>query len=103
MKHRWVLMPRDEVAHCDVEMKRCPDGNRRNHDSDKPIKSRATLHKCVPARFAGRYFESAVEIRNTQLRDSLRQLCAFSPGRNMELSINRSGRTALCRSVAGDD
>ena len=39
MKHRGILMLRDELAYCVVEIKRCADRNRHNEDADKPIKN----------------------------------------------------------------
>jgi hypothetical protein len=41
-------------------VKRGRDGNRGNQDAQKPTKNRAVLHKLVPVRFAGGYFECAV-------------------------------------------
>ena len=43
--HDPVPMLGHEIAHCGVEMKRGRDGDRGNHDAQKPIKNRAALHK----------------------------------------------------------
>ena len=43
--HHPVSMLGHESTHRGIEVKRGPDGDRGNHDAQKPIKNRAALHK----------------------------------------------------------
>ena len=43
--HRPVPMLGQKITHRGIEVKRGPDGDRGNHDAQKPIKNRAALHK----------------------------------------------------------
>ena len=79
-----------EIAHGIVEMKCNRDGYRRDDDPDEPIKNGGALHNKVPVSFSGRYFERALEIRNTQFRLSVFRLGTFPFGRYVELAVDRS-------------
>ena len=83
-----TLMLRHEIAHGVVEMKRNCDRYRRDDDSDQPVKNGGTLHNKVPVSFSGRYFERALEIRNTQFRLSVFRLGPFSSGRYVEPAVD---------------
>src|SRR5256885_3476616 len=69
-----ILMLRHEITDGAVEMKSRHDRQDDNDDSDQPIKNSGALHK----RFTGRYFETAFEIGNSQLRPSFFRLRYFS-------------------------
>jgi hypothetical protein len=83
-------MLRHEIAHGVVEMKRNCDRYRRDDDSDQPVKNGGTLHNKVPVSFSGRYFERALEIRNTQFCPSVFRFRPFPSGRYLELAVDRS-------------
>lgn len=57
-----VLMFPEESPNGVVKIKRCADGNRRDHNADEPIQNGGVLHKCVPVILMDRYFEDAAEI-----------------------------------------
>src|SRR6476660_7303845 len=82
--HRGVLMLRDEITDRVVEMECRYDCYRRNDDADQPIKSSGALHNKVPVSFSGRYFERALEIRNTQFCPSVFRLGPFPSGGYVE-------------------
>jgi len=88
--HHAALMVRHEITHGTIEMKCDCDRYRRDDDSDQPIKNGGALHNKVPVSFSGRYFERALEIRNTQFCSSVFRLDPFPSGRYVELAVDRS-------------
>ena len=80
----------DEITHRVVEMKCRCDGYRRDDDADQPVKNGGALHNKVPVSFSGRYFERALEIRNTQFCPSVFRFGPFPSGRYLELAVDRS-------------
>src|SRR6267143_4743834 len=109
-----VLMARDEIANSFIQIKRGRDERGDNHDADQPVKNSPPLHNKVSVRFAGRYFEAAREYLNSdksrardesrcQLRVAVFGMPAFSCCRDVERSVDRSRRAAICGSVARDD
>ncbi len=58
-------MLRQKMAHRVVEMERSCNCYRRDDDPDQAVKNGGALHNKVPVSFSGRYFERALEIRNT--------------------------------------
>ena len=83
-------MLRHEIAHDIVEMKCNCDRYRRNDDPDDPIKNGRALHNKVPVSFSGRYFERALEIRNTQFCSFVFGPGSFPSGWYLELAVDRS-------------
>jgi len=96
-------MLRHEITHCRVEMKCNCDRYRCDDDSDQPIKNGGALHNKVPVSFSGRYFERALEIRNTQFCPFVCRLGRSPSGRYMELAADRSRRAAFRGSITGND
>ena len=99
--HTRVLVPRDQIVDSIIKVKRRQDDGGDNHDADQPVKNSAALHNKVPVRFAGRYFEAAREILNSdksrardegrcQLRVAVFGMPPFSCCRDMERSVDRS-------------
>src|SRR5215211_317948 len=88
--HHGALMLRHEITDCTVEMKCSCDRYRCDDDSDQPIKNGGALHNKVPVSFSGRYFERALEIRNTQICRSVFRFGPFPSGRYVDLAVDRS-------------
>lgn len=88
--HPGALMLRHEIPNGIVEVKCNCDRYTCDDDPDQPIKNGGALHNKVPVSFSGRYFERALEIRNTQFRLSVFRLGPFPFGRYVELAVDRS-------------
>ena len=83
-------MLHNEITHRVVEMECRYDCDRRDDDANQPVKNSGALHNKVPVSFSGRYFERALEIRNTQFCFSVFRLGPFSSGRHVEPAVDRS-------------
>ena len=101
--HRGALMLRHEISHGAVEMEGSGNRYHRNDDADQPVENSGPLHNKVPVSFGGRYFERALEIRNTQFCFSVFRFGPFSSGRHVELTVDRSRRAAFRGGIARDD
>src|SRR5215475_9498171 len=101
--HPGALMVRHEIPDDTVEMKCSDYCDHRNDNADQPVKNSGPLHNKVPVSFSGRYFERALEIRNTQFCFSVFRFGPFSSGRYVELAIDRSRRAAFRGGIARDD
>ena len=83
-------MLRDEITYRVVEIECRCDRYRRDDDPDQPIKNGGALHNKVPVSFSGRYFERALEIRNTQFCLSVFRFGPFPSGGYVEPAVDRS-------------